>query len=342
MDEMKSIVDKLLLDHEQIQNLIGRNPIAMMKQNHHYHAALMSTIFRYGCHAVMSDIVLWVYRTYRNKGFDYEYFPVEIEAWRKAITQCLPEPEAKEADRIYMWLQQNHKQFMELSEAKSAPIRSKHPLFVPMLDGILRADFQYCLELARSYATDVSQLTDLYVEVLHPCMVEVGRLWSEGEISVADEHLFTAIVDRIMTVSYARISNQLQVAYNEKTAVLLCPRGENHSMGARMFADILELQGWKVHYLGADIPENEIVATLKRVAPDLLGISLVMPFNLRILEELIKLVRAEPVLAATKILAGGPAFAQEPLLWQFAGADAGATNLRCGLAQVETWIKEDQ
>lgn len=44
----------------------------------------------------------------------------------------------------------------------------------------------------------------LYVQVLQPALREIGRLWQENEISVADEHLATAITQAAMTRLFDR------------------------------------------------------------------------------------------------------------------------------------------
>lgn len=94
-------------------------------------------------------------------------------------------------------------------------------------------------------------MKSIYLEVLQPVQREIGNLWQTNEVSVAQEHYCTAATQLIM----GRLYPYLHLApRNGKRVVVACVGGELHEVGARMVADILEMEGWDSYYLGANTP----------------------------------------------------------------------------------------
>ena len=101
---------------------------------------------------------------------------------------------------------------------------------------------------------------DIYLHVFQSSLYEVGRLWQENKITVAQEHYITAATQLIMSQLYPYISN------NEKTGKVLVATSvsrELHEVGVRMVADFFEMDGWKTYYLGANTPTESVIQTIK-------------------------------------------------------------------------------
>jgi len=98
-------------------------------------------------------------------------------------------------------------------------------------------------------------------EVVMPLAIEVGDLWALGKIPIAVEHLASEVVLHALKggLRASRGSGPICVA-------ALLPH-ERHEWGFLCcLADVQEL-GWQIHYLGADLPPDEIVeAAWKRKA----------------------------------------------------------------------------
>lgn len=174
-------------------------------------------------------------------------------------------------------------------------------------------------------------LADVYTRVIMPALIEIGRMWNMQEASIADEHFCTAATQRIM----ARLRLDLpRHAWNGNRALCCGVGGDMHDVGIRMVADLLELDGWQVEYLGANTPVAEVEMTLANPeAPfDLLAVSGSTTLSVRSVAELISAVRATPAGAKLPILVGGCPFCAVPDLWQAVGADASAA---CAVNAVE-------
>jgi diguanylate cyclase (GGDEF)-like protein len=117
-------------------------------------------------------------------------------------------------------------------------------------------------------------LATVYEKVIAPALWKVGRLWEEGTISVADEHLVTAMTYRIMVGLYA---STLGAEVDGGHVLLAGVEGEQHEVGLRMAADVLEVAGFETTYLGANVPTRDLLRAMEGIEPDLLALSATMP-----------------------------------------------------------------
>ena len=88
-----------------------------------------------------------------------------------------------------------------------------------------------------------------------------------------------------------------------KTALISCVDKEFHEIGARMAADVFELNGWDTYFLGASMPTREIIKFIETKKPDLVGLSFNFYMNLmRLLEVIDHIKKHYP---NQKIIVGG-------------------------------------
>lgn len=163
---------------------------------------------------------------------------------------------------------------------------------------------------------------DLYLKILQPTQYEVGRLWERNVITVAEEHMATAITQSVMARLYPFVPQKQQPCRGRM--VLTGVQGEMHQVGANMVADVVELHGWEVRFLGTDLPQAGILRVIEEQRPDVVGISATMLFNLLRVRDLIEAVRAQSI-PQPRIIVGGAAFRTAAGAWREVGADA------CGL-----------
>lgn len=105
--------------------------------------------------------------------------------------------------------------------------------------------------------------------VIRPSLVLVGDLWADGSISVADEHLATAISVRVLML----LHEAFRVARRRATlrVLLAGAQGEHHVVGLEMAASVIRHAGYDVRPLGADVPVAAIAAAVARHRPAVIG-----------------------------------------------------------------------
>lgn len=171
------------------------------------------------------------------------------------------------------------------------------------LESLLAGQHSMCSELVHSYLAKQISIKELYENILKRAMYDVGELWEYNKISVATEHLASAIVASILNQLYAEIVSKEKI---NKTVIATCVENEFHQIGIKMICDIFEMNGWNALFLGSSTPISELIGFIKLKKPDLLAISLSLYFNLPGLEKMIQQVQKE--FPDLPILVGGQAF----------------------------------
>jgi len=175
------------------------------------------------------------------------------------------------------------------------------------LENLLQGNRQNCSELARQYLSINPSFLDLYEEVFKVSLYKIGLLWETNKISVATEHMATAITEGILNEYFEQIISKTKL---NRKVVVACVENEQHQVGVKMVADTFEMLGWESLFLGTGIPVQELIRYIHEVKPDLLAISLTVYFNFNNLVKMLSRVRNEfPELT---ILVGGQAFSRVP------------------------------
>jgi diguanylate cyclase (GGDEF)-like protein len=138
-------------------------------------------------------------------------------------------------------------------------------------DALRAADGGAAERVALECLREEMSVETLYTRVITPAMWRIGQLWEEGAITVADEHLATALTHRVMASVYG--SSLSRAAARPGTILLAAVEGDHHALGLRMAGDVLELAGYEVIYLGGDVPLDALVAAITSRQPDLVGLS---------------------------------------------------------------------
>jgi len=113
----------------------------------------------------------------------------------------------------------------------------------------------------------------LISEILAPLMRRVGELWHEGEIRPAHEHLLSSVVRGVL--SRITVASQPQEAPHH--LVVATPMGQRHEIGAMLAAATAAMEGWRVTYLGADLPAEDIATVVQETRAEAVALSIVHP-----------------------------------------------------------------
>lgn len=144
------------------------------------------------------------------------------------------------------------------------------------------------------------------LEIIRAGIAEIGLGWYRGAVVVQQEHFASEQAVRRLE---ALISGTPPASRSEKL-LLVCPPGEQHSLGLLLLALLLRRRGWPVTYLGANVPLQALQSTLTATEPRLvvsLAQQVVTAASLRELS--IELRESGPALAY-----GGAVFSEMPAL----------------------------
>jgi DNA-binding transcriptional MerR regulator len=178
-----------------------------------------------------------------------------------------------------------------------------------LVEGLDREGIQLILE-AELERRGLVRLCD---EIIHPLSEVVGDRWALGTLPIALEHLASETV-----VSF--LKHALTSGPESDGPVLLaaCLAGERHEWGILRTLAHARATGWRLRYLGADLPLGEAVEAAWRGRPALLALSATDPENVRgHLSELLLLPRRLPADVAAMV--GGRGFAPHLAALKIAG-----------------------
>lgn len=109
-------VNKYMLEREDINQLVGKANIEMMKDNHSNHALFVVSILSVPNAAVLVETVTWVFKAYRSRGFHPNYWASQLNAWLRVMEKHLNEASFREIFPLYNWFIVNIPIFTTLSE----------------------------------------------------------------------------------------------------------------------------------------------------------------------------------------------------------------------------------
>lgn len=143
----------------------------------------------------------------------------------------------------------------EATEDTGAPLAA-------MLDAVRRYDRGRLQALVQDALAQLG-LRRFADEVVLPLATQVGDLWALGRLPIASEHLASEVVVHALKAS-------LRGAPAEAPLLLAAGLpGERHEWGLLATLAAAHTEGWRVEYLGADLPLDELIQaawTLRPVA----------------------------------------------------------------------------
>jgi MerR family transcriptional regulator, light-induced transcriptional regulator len=207
--------------------------------------------------------------------------------------------------------------------SQDGPEVDLHALKDDYVDAVLVPDARRARRLIGE-ATDAGvPVALIYLRVVQPALHDIGKLWQEARIGVANEHLATQITASVM----AELAGRFGPGGNSgqgRRAIVSCSPGEMHVLGGQMVSDFLEADGWEVLPLGADTPAEELARLAQDEGVELVALSTALPVHLLAAGTACAALRRLP--EPPFIVAGGQAFGGDEHRARAVGADAFAAD----------------
>jgi len=175
--------------------------------------------------------------------------------------------------------------------------------YINYFNSLIKGAKNECVAIFDEVINTNVPIETIYTQLFQRSLYQVGEYWEMNRISVATEHMATAITENLMI----RLQPQLfSTERNGKKAVIACVANEYHQVGAKMVADIFEMNGWDGYFIGANTPNAELLRFIESKNPDLIGLSLSIYFNLPELQNTLSKIRQ--CFPFIPVMVGGQAF----------------------------------
>jgi DNA-binding transcriptional MerR regulator/methylmalonyl-CoA mutase cobalamin-binding subunit len=175
-------------------------------------------------------------------------------------------------------------------------------------------------------------LATICYEVITPALVNIGEAWYRGDIRVVTEHFASGYVR-------GKLLTMLQAYPSRRTAPYLLVGGaptEQHEIGSLMMAVLLRSHGFRIEYLGPDIPLEDLVDYASYEHPDMIVLVASMEsaaLELVRLHDKLARLRPAPIFGY-----GGRAFVLKPELCKRIPGNYLGNTIEQGLATIHTLL----
>ncbi|MCC2545280.1 cobalamin-dependent protein [Hymenobacter sp. BT175] len=266
-----------------------------------------------------------------SNGRDVE-LQAQLSALRQILRRHLPISDYSLTDHyLRQVMQALGEPLPRTSDAEPTKPPGLSALAAEYLNLLLAGQRAAALKLMRRAAKDGTAVHELYLSVFQPVQREVGRLWHQGKISVAQEHYCTAATELAMAQLHPYL---MKVPRNGRRLVATTLAGDLHGMPVRIVSDFLEAEGWESYFLGASTPAESVWSATVAYNADLIIVGASMSHHVAAVRELISARQEDPARADVKIVVGGAPFNADPQLWQAVGADGWAPDAWQAIEQV--------
>ena len=281
-----------------------------------YNIDYLYTTYVLGDKKIMNTYAVWLYelmvgihkhRFTREQTREYVIF--HLDSIRKAIPDAVSKEKQKKLQKIIEDAQQCIREYMP--EDRPEKISKYEKEIEEYMSCLFQKDTKKAIRLIRGYVDKGINLDDIYVEILSESMKRVGELWHKAEITVDTEHYCTSVTQMAMAQMYDLLFDGER---KNKTILSVCPGMELHEMGARIITDLFENHGWDSIFLGAAVPVDYILESVRENHPDLVTLSVSMPQHLMDCEKAVREIRQG--FPDIKIAVVGKAFESTDDIWK--------------------------
>ena len=136
------------------------------------------------------------------------------------------------------------------------------------LDDLRHAWVDACLQFDETSSEQIlTQAFALYptemacIEILQKGLAQIGVLWCEGASSIQQEHFASALALRRVHSLIAATAPPTR----SDNIIVACPPREVHTFSPLLLTLMLRRRGLPVHYLGADVPLDQLIDTIAQI-----------------------------------------------------------------------------
>lgn len=163
-----------------------------------------------------------------------------------------------------------------------------------------------CIEALKDGTIDI---IGLYENILAPALNNIMYEFEDEDTLIWQEHLRSEIIITIIENSYLfvieeRDKRQLK---RKENVLVLCPKFEDHNIGARMATDIFTIAGFETIFLGSNTPCNTIIESIRAKNINIVSIGVTNFYNIIETKSIIRMIR-EKLGSNIRFILGGNAF----------------------------------
>lgn len=328
-DAVSAVTDRFYATHGAVYERFGARGREATREDLAFHLEFLRPVLEFGFAQPMVDYLRWLSSVLAARAVPAEHLALSLDWLAEFFVERMGD---SEGGTVAAALRAVRAQFETAPAAPAAaPLRhAPWPEAAAFESALLAGSQPRALAVMTDCLDRGASLVEVELHVMQPALYHIGERWQANEVSVAQEHMATAIVQSVMTVGLLRAAPQ---SATNTRVLLACVTGNQHAVGLRMVADAFQLAGWDVRYLGANVPTAALVAEVAGWRPHLVGLSVSFAQQLPAVKDVIAQLEARLGTSRPAVMLGGLAINRFEPLAGLMHADAVGADADAAIAQ---------
>lgn len=327
-DAVTAVTERLYAMHGPSYAQLGPRGRAACREDLAFHLEFLRPVLEFGLLQPMVDYLCWLGGVLAARGIPDDHVVLSLDMLGDFFAANMDQADgAAIADA----LDAARAEFVAASDATVQPLARPDtwPEAAPFEAALLAGQQREALAVVDRCFGNGHGLVEVERCVIQPSLYDIGEQWQANRITVAKEHMATAIALSTMTLGLLRLPPLATIG---KRALLACVEGNEHTVGLRMVADAFQLAGWDVQYLGANVPASAIVRQAAEWQADIVGLSVSFAHQLHVVKDVIAQLRNSHDGVRPAVIIGSLAINRFNRLADMVGADAYGTDAPAAVA----------
>ena len=318
-DAVNAVTERLYAAHGSIYAQFGDRGRAACREDLAFHLEFLRPVLEFGLLQPMVDYLCWLNSVLNARAIPADHIAQSLDLLGEFFAERM---DVADAGLVVGALREARTQFLN-AEADGSPapplaLADPWPEAIPFETALLAGSQREAWAVVNRCIDNGHNIVDIELHVIQPSLYRIGEGWQANRVSVAKEHMATALALSIMTMGLLRSPPPVAI---DRRVLLACVAGNHHSVGLRMVADAFQLAGWDVQYLGADVPTAAIIRQAAEWQAHLVGLSVAFAHQLPVAKEVIAQLAERFGSARPAAIIGGLAINRFSRLADMVGAD---------------------
>ena len=215
---------------------------------------------------------------------------------------------------------------------------SMEDLIKAAVEAVLKGDEEAAVDVANKVIAEGLNPIEIIDKGFAKAMILVGDLFAKEDYALPEVLLSAAAMQDAMDVLEPHIPRQ-DVKEKMGVVVIGTVAGDIHEIGKRIVGTMLEVYGFEVHDLGADVSIEQFIEKAKEVKADIVATSALMTTTMMRQKSLEEALKEAGIRADVKTMVGGAAVTKE---WaDLIGADGYGQDVTEAVEAAKKLVKPD-
>jgi methanogenic corrinoid protein MtbC1 len=185
-----------------------------------------------------------------------------------------------------------------------------------------------------------SSYKEVIFTVLEPLLIQWGKLWMQGKLSLALGYLSGKVAEEFYLIASQSKDFLDSKSQSKGTIILGNIEDDFHPLGRRLVSIFSKAAGWNTIDLGNDVPAELFVESALENNADIIAVSAMMFTTAKNIEKIRKELDRQSLSGKIKLAVGGAVFKLRPELVTDIGGDGTADNAIDAPALFDSLIKK--